>query len=249
MSRLHEPFVPVGTALLFENDMVRIWEVKLEPGQRHGLHHHEYPYIVISIEHGDNQIRNLDGATRDTHEPPGHFVVRPAGEIHELTNVGSTRYLSRLIELKYEPPKDADLQLAKLELKLGMGADAPELKELLIDAEKMTWRDKSLPGLSEKMLWRNEETGASISLVRFRKGSGIPEPHKHASNQFMYCLSGRYEYTKTGLVLTQGTFYMNPKGAVHGPTLAQEDSVLLEVYDGPHYPEKPAWYADERDAR
>jgi hypothetical protein len=25
--------------------------------------------------------------------------------------------------------------------------------------------------------------------------------------------------------------------------------VVLEIYDGPHYPEKPSWYTDERDAR
>jgi 2,4'-dihydroxyacetophenone dioxygenase len=24
--------------------------------------------------------------------------------------------------------------------------------------------------------------------------------------------------------------------------------VVIEVYDGPHYPEKPSWYTDERDA-
>jgi len=24
--------------------------------------------------------------------------------------------------------------------------------------------------------------------------------------------------------------------------------VVIEIYDGPHYPEKPSWYADERDA-
>ena len=23
---------------------------------------------------------------------------------------------------------------------------------------------------------------------------------------------------------------------------------VAEVYDGPHYPEKPSWYTDERDA-
>jgi hypothetical protein len=25
--------------------------------------------------------------------------------------------------------------------------------------------------------------------------------------------------------------------------------VVVEIYDGPHYPEKPSWYTDERDAR
>jgi quercetin dioxygenase-like cupin family protein len=122
------------------------------------------------------------------------------------------------------------------------------LKEYLIQAETMAWRPKSLPGLYEKMLWRNPETEATVALIRFDKGVGIPQPHAHDSNQMMYCLEGRYEYLSTGLVLTPGMFYCNPKGSVHGPTLAHEDTVVLEIYDGPHYPTKPSWYTDERDA-
>ena len=68
---------------------------------------------------------------------------------------------------------------------------APKLEELLVDTAKMPWREKSLKGISEKMLWRNEETGASIAMIRFAKGAGIPQPHYHASNQFMICLSGK----------------------------------------------------------
>jgi hypothetical protein len=59
---------------------------------------------------------------------------------------------------------------------------APKLEEILLDTGKMPWREKSLKGISEKMLWRNEETGASIALIRFAKGSGIPQPHYHSSN-------------------------------------------------------------------
>ena len=124
-----------------------------------------------------------------------------------------------------------------------MPEGAPKLEELLVDTAKMPWREKSLKGISEKMLWRNEETGASIAMIRFAKGAGIPQPHFHASNQFMICLSGKYEYTATGVVLTAGSFYCNPKGNVHGPAIAHEDTVVIEVYDGPHYPEKPSWYA------
>ncbi len=126
---------------------------------------------------------------------------------------------------------------------------SPPMTELLLQAGEMAWREKSLPGISEKMLWRNEETGASIALIRFNKGSGIPKPHLHASNQFMFCLEGRYEYTSTGVVLVAGSFYCNPKGNVHGPALAHEDTVVLEIYDGPHYPVMPDWYTDEQDAR
>ena len=118
-----------------------------------------------------------------------------------------------------------------------------------IEGLGLEWAAKSLEGLSHKMLWRDDDSGASIALVRFAQGAGIPSRHAHASNQFMYCLEGRYTYTATGITLTPGAFYWNPKGAVHGPTVAEEDSVLLEFYDGPHYPTQPDWYTDPEDAR
>ena len=127
-------------------------------------------------------------------------------------------------------------------------ANMPAIGEILLNAEGMEWREKSLPGVSEKMLFRDEETGASVALIRFAKGAGIPKPHSHASNQSMYCLSGKYEYTATGLTLRPGMFYCNVKGNVHGPTYAHEDTIVVEIYDGPHYPQMPEWYTDERDA-
>ncbi|MSQ20224.1 MAG: cupin domain-containing protein [Betaproteobacteria bacterium] len=125
---------------------------------------------------------------------------------------------------------------------------APNLQEILLQTRDLPWRAKSLKGVHEKMLWRDEVTQATIALIKFDKGTGIPQPHLHTSNQFMICLEGRYEYTATGVVLTPGSFYCNPKGNVHGPTLAHEDTVVVEMYDGPHYPVKPDWYADEKDA-
>ena len=120
-------------------------------------------------------------------------------------------------------------------------------REILVQSQDQDWLDKTLEGLSHKPLWRDEVTGASISLVRFRAGSGIPLRHSHASNQFMFCLSGKYRYVPTGLVLEPGAFYWNPKGCLHGPTHADEDTVLLEVYDGPHDPTQPEWYSSASD--
>jgi 2,4'-dihydroxyacetophenone dioxygenase len=136
------------------------------------------------------------------------------------------------------------------EARPGMPATGmPSLDEVLIQSRDMPWREKSLKGVHEKMLWRDEATGASIALIRFEKGASIPQPHLHAANQFMYCLEGRYEYTKTGTVLTPGCFYWNPKGNVHGPTIAHEETIVVEMYDGPHYPERPPWYDNDADAR
>jgi hypothetical protein len=38
---------------------------------------------------------------------------------------------------------------------------------------------------------------------------------------------------------------MNPKDNPHGPTLARQRSVLVEIYDGPHYYERPSYHSDE----
>ena len=45
-------FGPIGTKLLFENDRVRIWEVRLAPGERGALHRHELDHVLVQI-HGD----------------------------------------------------------------------------------------------------------------------------------------------------------------------------------------------------
>ena len=41
-----------------------------------------------------------------------------------------------------------------------MPAGAPDLGEVLMQSNDMPWREKSLPGISEKMLWRNERRPA-----------------------------------------------------------------------------------------
>lgn len=120
--------------------------------------------------------------------------------------------------------------------------------EILIDTSKLDpskWIDFPEYGLRQYFLWKNPATGGSIAVLEFAKGGHIPVKHIHASNQFMYCLEGDYEYTDVGLRLTPGSFYMNPKDNPHGPTLAHARSVLIEIYDGPHYYEKPVFHTDE----
>ncbi|MHB1627159.1 MAG: cupin domain-containing protein [Bacilli bacterium] len=101
---------PIGTRILFENDLFRIWEVVLEPGEEQGIHHHTHPYVVIAIEPGNNKITSIDGSVRLTEEVLGHFVFQEAGQIHNLENVGTTRYRNRLIEFKApQAPTDGEV--------------------------------------------------------------------------------------------------------------------------------------------
>lgn len=113
------------------------------------------------------------------------------------------------------------------------------------DLDPAKWLDFPEYGFRQYFLWKNTETGASIALLDYQKGGRIPVKHAHASNQFMYCLEGDYEYTDSKLRLTAGSFYMNPKDHPHGPTIAHARSLLIEIYDGPHYYEKPVFHTDE----
>lgn len=113
------------------------------------------------------------------------------------------------------------------------------------DLKEEDWIDYPEYGFRQYFLFKNEQTGASIALLDFKKGGRIPTKHTHASNQSMYCLKGDYEYSDSGLRLKPGSFYSNPKDHPHGPTIAHEDSLLIEVYDGPHYYEKPEFHTDE----
>jgi len=97
--------------------------------------------------------------------------------------------------------------------------------------------------------WEDPRTGASICLLDVPKGASIPIRHRHASNQFMYCIKGRYEYVGPGLLLKPGSFYMNPKGHPHGPTVARTRCLLLEIYDGPHYFKTPSFHSEETVGR
>ncbi len=91
----------VGQKLLFENEHVRVWEVRLEPRESIHFHFHYHPYLVVSLGGAENEIETIFGKTIPTHEPAGSFVfideMRP---VHRLTNKSEITYWSRLIELK-----------------------------------------------------------------------------------------------------------------------------------------------------
>lgn len=90
----------VGQEILLENDYTRVWEIVLGPGESQPWHLHHNPYLVIAIEAADNRITYGDGTYRDVHESVGRTISMDPSPVHMLTNIGSTRYVSRLIEFK-----------------------------------------------------------------------------------------------------------------------------------------------------
>lgn len=91
----------VGDQILFENELIRVWDIKLEPGQTLDFHIHYHPYLVVSLGGGSNEIETIFGQKISTEEPVGSFVfINEMRAVHRLTNRSNVNYLSRLIEMK-----------------------------------------------------------------------------------------------------------------------------------------------------
>ena len=65
----------IGDKILLENDLIRMWEVRLEPGQTLGFHIHYHPYVVVSLGGGENEIETIFGKKITTNEPAGSYVL------------------------------------------------------------------------------------------------------------------------------------------------------------------------------
>jgi mannose-6-phosphate isomerase-like protein (cupin superfamily) len=102
--RTGDPIGNVADHVLYEDDDVRIWEMKLEPGEHSDLHHHEHDYILV-IFSGDLVAGVMpEGGPMDFFvgkvPPQGNTVRVPKGNTEWAFNVGNQTYHEILIELK-----------------------------------------------------------------------------------------------------------------------------------------------------
>ena len=99
-----ESYGDVATTLLFENERVRIWEMKLEPGEHSALHEHKHDYyliifsgdLVAGVTPKDYPMESFVGVVPEA----GNTVGIPKGGIEWALNVGNKTYHEILIELK-----------------------------------------------------------------------------------------------------------------------------------------------------
>jgi hypothetical protein len=93
----------VGTALLLENERVRVWEIRLEPGRRAPFHRHVHPYLWVCVDGGRVRTRFPDGnmVTYDVEVGITNFSEpsEDAPEIHDLENVGQSLVRFTTVEL------------------------------------------------------------------------------------------------------------------------------------------------------
>jgi quercetin dioxygenase-like cupin family protein len=90
----------VATKLLFENDMVKIWELSLAPGESSSWHHHTMDYITVGLTESHMKREMEDGSGDETHPVPGQWRYAEKHQPHRVTNVGNSQHRNILIELK-----------------------------------------------------------------------------------------------------------------------------------------------------
>ena len=96
----------IGTKLLMENDRVRVWEVRLAPGEEGAVHQHGLDHLLIQVA-GDRIAvvpePDTEGPFRTYFEAdviPGAVVAVSRGGVEAARNVGAEPYVEVIVELK-----------------------------------------------------------------------------------------------------------------------------------------------------
>lgn len=98
----------IASRVVFENDRVRVWEMRLEPGEESAVHRHDLDYLMIQIS-GDKMAAKMEP---DSGGPwgelgyvegdiaPGNVLYAERGGIERAVNVGRDPFYEIVVELK-----------------------------------------------------------------------------------------------------------------------------------------------------
>ena len=96
----------IGTNVIYEDETVRVWRLKLAPGEESPVHRHKLDHLLIQVS-GDRIAvvpePDTEGPFREMLEAdvvPGAVVHVRRGGIERAHNVGSQPYLEVIVELK-----------------------------------------------------------------------------------------------------------------------------------------------------
>jgi beta-alanine degradation protein BauB len=92
----------VGSTLLSEDARVRVWIIRLAPGERIGFHRHVLDYFWTSVSGGKGRQHLMDGTTVEFTYRPGETRHETYGlgqyKVHDLENLGDKEMVFMTIE-------------------------------------------------------------------------------------------------------------------------------------------------------
>jgi quinol monooxygenase YgiN len=90
----------IATKVLFENDLVRVWEMRLQPGESSAWHRHDLPYLLCIVAGASIDV---DPKGRRSYCVPvrsGEVLFVQPGETERAVNRSQELFHEILIELK-----------------------------------------------------------------------------------------------------------------------------------------------------
>ena len=93
----------IGTELLFENDRVRVWDLRLKPGESTGFHRHDNDYLYVVIGGGKLKAVHADGSDWyevEMEDGEVRFREVESEDVHDAQNVGDSEWRNIIVEFK-----------------------------------------------------------------------------------------------------------------------------------------------------
>src|ERR1700730_230048 len=92
----------VGSELLSETDRLRVWTIRLKPGERIGFHRHVLNYFWTAVSGGRGRQHLMDGTTVEYSYYPGETrhetYAKGEYKVHDLENLGDQEMIFNTIE-------------------------------------------------------------------------------------------------------------------------------------------------------
>lgn len=99
----------VGGELVSETDKVRVWMIRLQPGERFGFHRHVLNYFWTAVTACRGRQHVQDGTTVEYSYQPGETRHESYGageyKVHDLENIGDTEMVFMTVEFLDSPNK------------------------------------------------------------------------------------------------------------------------------------------------
>ena len=92
---------PIGTELVYEDEEVRVWRIRLAPGGEAPWHVHRLQYTTVAVSGGVLERENDDGSVDRLSISPGDLMRWHEGSLrHMVRNVGPTPFSNVIVEIK-----------------------------------------------------------------------------------------------------------------------------------------------------
>lgn len=97
-----EPTSQVGTELLFENSLVRVWSMELGPGDASPLHRHHLDYVIVYVTASRIALVRDGVASQSQEFRDGYvqYIRVQEGIVHQIVNTARALHRQIIVEFK-----------------------------------------------------------------------------------------------------------------------------------------------------